>query len=381
MSVAKKYLIVTPYFPTAISHLGIYIYDQAKTIQSLSNYDIEVVKVVGVASTEKDYTFNGIKVHIFKVIDFPFFILPGIFNIVNSKRICSFVRRRFCAQDLAIVHSHVCYPSAYLANALSKKFNIRTIAQHHGIDALQLLNGRVSIISKLQQSLLKNQSIKQLNGIDVNVSVSKLVEQGLHAYKAYNPSSEYVLYNGVDKEKFYPIENRPSDTFNIGCVANFWPIKDHISLIKAVEQMVEEGVKDVRLRLIGKGETLNSCYNYVSENNLEQYVSFEKEIDHEQLNQFYNELNVFVLPSYYEALGCVLLEAWATNTPIISIKMQGIAEVLPENELGNLLANQQDPSSLKAKIMAEYQKRRELIFDDKYDIKNTISMFLNSQIH
>ena len=95
MSAIQKYLILTPYFPSTENHVGSYIYDQARTIQNLSNYKVEVVKFVGVSSLEKDYIFKGIRVHIFKVIDIPFFILPGLFNRLNSKRICSFVRKRF----------------------------------------------------------------------------------------------------------------------------------------------------------------------------------------------------------------------------------------------------------------------------------------------
>ena len=380
MSVFRKYLILTPYFPTENNHVGSYIYDQAKAVEKLSKFDVEVIKLVGPFSKEEDYFLDGLKVHIFKVIDIPFFILPGFFNTLNSNRICSFISERFLSIDLAIVHAHVCYPSVFLANALSSRYDIKTIIQHHGIDALQLLNGRFPIITKIQNSILRRVFIKQLNNIDLNVSVSKLVEKKLHSYEEYSPISEYVLYNGVDKEKFYPFKEKPSETYSIGCVANFWPIKDHINLIKAVESIIADGVEDISLRLIGKGETLEKCVNYVRKNNLGRYVSFEKERAHTKLNQFYNELNLLVLPSYYEALGCVLLEAWATNTPVISIDNQGFSEILPENELENLLASKQDSQSLKEKIMGEYEKKRVLVFDERYYITNTISEFLKQPI-
>ena len=197
----------------------------------------------------------------------------------------------------------------------------------------------------------------------------------------YEPKSEYVLYNGVDRTKFYPIDSiNKSDKFQIGCVANFWRIKDQISLIKAVELIITDGKEDIELRLIGLGDELAKCKQYVIDKELERYVFFEKEMLHDELNLFYNEIDLFVLPSYYEALGCVYLEAWATETPIISIKEQGIAELIPINEIDNLLADKKLPESLKEKIIGEYNRKRCYPFNEKYDINNTINNFLTLNI-
>ena len=76
---------------------------------------------------------------------------------------------------------------------------------------------------------------------------------------------------------------------------------------------------------------MNSCKKYVNDNNLSEFILFEKELEHHKLNKFYNEIDLFVLPSYYEALGCVYLESWATNTPFIAVKNQGVSEIIPED--------------------------------------------------
>ena len=94
-------------------------------------------------------------------------------------------------------------------------------------------------------------------------------------------------------------------------------------------------------------------------NKLEKYdsISFHfKKNDNKYIVQnmggiiFYNEIDLFVLPSYYEASACVLMEAWATDTPIVSIKKQGIAELIPIKEIDNLLADEKSPESLKEKV-------------------------------
>ena len=83
----KKYIIISPLFPSDKSHVGSYVYDQARAIIDLQKHDVKVIKITSVFTLEKDYTFQGIKVKIFKVLDFPFFIFPGIFNLINTKSV------------------------------------------------------------------------------------------------------------------------------------------------------------------------------------------------------------------------------------------------------------------------------------------------------
>ena len=373
----KKYIIITPYFPSEFSHVGSYIYDQAKAINSDDNYSVKVVKVVPFFTQDSDYYFKGIEVSVFRVLDFPFFILPGFFNWLNSVRIKRFFKSKRFIENLDVVHGHVSYPSAPLVNAISSILDVRKIIQHHALDPLQLMNCRFKIIKNFQYGFIENQSLSQLNKIDLNVSVSNKVSNVLHDHRGYCPKEEYILYNGVDRTKFHNMNiDRSSTNYTIGCVANFWPIKDHINLIKSIELLVREGVDDIHLRLIGSGETLYLCKNFVEKNDLEEYIFFESERSHDQMNIFYNEIDLFVLPSYFEAYGCVLMEAWATDTPIISVRGQGFAELIPSNSRGYLLAEARSPVSLKEKIFGQYQNRQLYSFDNQYDINNTIFEFL-----
>ena len=372
----KTYLVLTPFFPSDESHVGSYVFDQINEISKQSDFNIEIVKTVSLFSSEKDYEFHGFNVRIFKTWDFPYFFFHGIFNSINKKRF-QFLLSKNKIEDVSISHSHVAYPASYLVEDLSCK----KIAQHHGLDVLQLLNGRSGILRKIQRNYLIKNTINHLNRMDLNIGVSKLVLEQFKVFKLYESKSEYVLYNGVDRTKFYPIDSiNKSDKFQIGCVANFWRIKDQISLIKAVELIITDGKEDIELRLIGSGDELAKCKQYVIDKELERYVFFEKEMLHDELNLFYNEIYLFVLPSYYEALGCVYLESWATNTPIISIKEQGIAELIPINEIDNLLADKKLPESLKEKIIGEYNRKRCYPFNEKYDIINTINNFLTLNI-
>ena len=372
MNNKETYLVITPFFPSADSFVGSYVYDQINEIRKQSEFHIEIVKTVSLFSSEKDYEFNSFKVSIFKTIDFPFFIFPGLFNKINRKRFLNFLIKKGI-ENVKYSHSHVTYPASYLVDDLICK----RIVQHHGLDVLQLLNGRSSFAKKIQKNFLIKNSLNHLNKADLNIGVSQLVLDKLNEFQGYNPKNELVLYNGVDTSKFFPLEKDCNKIFTIGCVANFWEIKDHITLIKSVKKIVEEG-KKIKLRLIGSGPTLNTCLEFVKNNNLSKNIVFEKEIEHEKLNQFFNEIDLFVLPSYYEALGCVYLESWATNTPFIAVKNQGIAELAPDSE--RMLVSEKNPNELAEKIKFFINNDFKLTTVEEFSLENTISNLLLNKI-
>ena len=76
----------------------------------------------------------------------------------------------------------------------------------------------------------------------------------------------------------------------------FWKIKDQITLIKSVQRLIKK-INNIKLRFIGSGYTLKQCKDYVFTNNLTKSITFEKERPHNELNRFYNNLDLFVLPS------------------------------------------------------------------------------------
>ena len=79
-------------------------------------------------------------------------------------------------------------------------------------------------------------------------------------------------------------------------------------------------------------------------------------------------------------LGCVYLESWATNTPFIAVKNQGISEIIPYNWKELMLVDKSCDEVLSKKINYFMENKVLFTFDQKYDIKNTISEFLKHNI-
>ena len=354
------YLVITPFFPSKDNFRGPYVLDQVKAIKAVGDFKVTVFKPKSLFSSLEDYEFEGVKVHYFKRVVLPSNILPGLFKGLSKlfflKKLKSI---GLDCDNIAVAHAHVT-ENGFYANALkTKNPKIKTVLQHHGFDVLSLENG-VLHNQSWHKNWVKNYGVSICNQIDLHLGVSEKTLSFVSEFLDIKMKSQYVLYNGVDFNKFYPIEGLKDKTvFKIGCIANFWPLKDQMTLIKAAQQLITEGLDNLQVAFIGSGALLDDCKAYVIKHQLESHITFQKEVTHQELNTFYNTLDLYVMPSYYEAFGCVYTEAYACNVPFVAVKDQGIAELIPEADTKKWLINPRSVTDLVTCI-GEYNKNRTL---------------------
>ena len=399
----KLYITITPFFPEPDNFRGPFVYDQVKAIEQIGKYDNSIVFKPKKFNDKRDsYIYDGIKVILFPTIEMPSYILNGITNGINCYSFRNALKKNnININDIAVVHGHT---SSYACYGVAlKKINpqIISIVQHHDPDPFTIRNGKFSF-NYLNLFVRTSINRKLFNKVDLHVSVSKYVEENLlkFPYSAKDESfdsylkhlriakklnirpidakNSLILYNGVDTSKFYPTNTKKCcDKFIIGCVANFIDWKDQITLIKAVEILKNKGYNNILVRFIGSGATLNSCKEYVENNNLTEYISFETEIGHRELNNFYNSLDLFVLPSFFEGFGCVFAEAHACGVPFIAVKEQGISELIPEKDIDKWLIDKGDFISLSNKIENYINNRYKQELTTNIDINYLVGNFLD----
>ncbi len=372
----KNYLVITPFFPNNNSYRGYYVYDQINEIRNQTNYNIIVIVITSIYDKKiKPYNYNGFKCIPFTVIDLPSFLFPGIFQNLNNRRFKKLLLKNKIF-DADIIHSHVNYPAGHLAISLKKIFKkSKFLIQHHGLDIYQSLNGRFRLISNLYQRFFENISNIYLSNYDFNIGVSKLVINQIKK-DVFDQSKKIILYNGVNSSNFFYKKTKPFNLFTIGCVGNFLKTKDQSTLIQVCLKLINMGYK-IQLILVGDGPMLKKCKNLIPKKNRDSFI-FYSEINHFELNDFYNKINLFVLPSYFEAFGCVYTEAWATKTNFIAVKGQGIEEVMTSDMRENNLILPENQKDLFNKILNFYKNdNSDIKFNSDLLINNTIKNFLS----
>jgi len=379
----NSYIVITPFFPSFESFRGSYLLDQAKAIQSNSNYKLLVIIISPfLEKSQGDYIIEGVHCKTFRVIDFPSFIFPSFFNKINLKRFGIFIEKNNIKVDSkSVIHGHINYPSLNFLDFFSRKFSCKTILQHHGLDILQNETGiTIPFIKWIQNKLILKRFNRLSEHITTHVAISSVVKSNLIKINPRLENKIYICVNGVDTTKFYV---NPSKTINdtkfvIGCVANFWELKDQITLLKAVDVLKTKGIKNLHLKFVGSGKTLNKCVEYAKRKNID--CEFINELKHKDLLTFYNQLDLFVLPSKYEAFGCVYLEALACGVPFIGVKNQGIEDVVKNDLKKYQLVEAGAYVDLSKLIYYFYSNELTIRFDKAYKIENTIKKMLNNII-
>lgn len=152
-----------------------------------------------------------------------------------------------------------------------------------------------------------------------------------------------IAYPGVDSERFHPskrdealrgeLNASPSDCL-IGVIGRFDRQKGQLEFIQALKILNEQKVnfKAVVVGAPTAGENQNNydkeIFDFVKNNGLDSKVMFKGFI--EDPSKLMASLDIFVLPSYEETFGLVLLEAMASGTAVIATNAGGPPEILSE---------------------------------------------------
>ncbi len=400
----KLYICVTPFFPSPESVFGAYVYDQVKAIERNSDYEVVVFRPKSLRDKRTSYEYGGIKVYLFHALFMPSYFLNGLTNPYNGRAFLTALREHgISVDDIAAVHCHTASFASFGLAVKRRNRGVKYVVQHHDLDPYQIRNGKLA--GWLPNLLFRAKVNMRIFGkADCHICVSGAVEKNLLTFPkvdedmVYEPYTEklrkiewlrndtkgwktYVLYNGVDTQAFRPLPSPPRDVFAIGCIANYQELKGHITLLEAASILKDKGVMPrFQVRLIGHGPMEDSLRKYVAEHGLQEEVRFEREISHSELPAFYNALDLFVLPSYFEGFGCVYTEAAACGVPFMMCKGQGAAEYIPEPDADKWLIDRGDSEALADKISRYYTHRYEQKLSKTFDIDELVREYLRTVI-
>ena len=149
---------------------------------------------------------------------------------------------------------------------------------------------------------------------------SELAGRWLFGNKTYDQDKVYLLNNAIDLDKFaYDEKVRKikrkefgikDDTLVIGHIGRFVEQKNHRFLIDIFSEVHKKNNNSILL-LVGQGPLMNEIKEKVNNLGLTDSVIFAGQRN--DANELYQAMDVFVLPSLYEGLPVVGVEAQAAG--------------------------------------------------------------------
>lgn len=168
----------------------------------------------------------------------------------------------------------------------------------------------------------------------------------------------FLIPNGVETKVFKP-KNKKFDKNEIQIISigRLEIQKNYANLLKAITQ---SDYKDsITLTLVGQGSLKNQLVNLAQK--LSVKLKIIDSVPHKNLPKFYQQADIFVLPSLIEGQPKVLLEAMSCGLPVIASQVSGNLEVIKDGQTGLLCQTDSFDISKKLDFLIENNKLREKI--------------------
>lgn len=245
----------------------------------------------------------------------------------------------------SIVHTHGYKPNI-LMSLLPKRL-CKRVATVHG-----WAKGTGSYLVRLYE-LLDSLALKRADYI---IAVSYGVKSDLLG-KGFSSEEIHVIHNGikfrprthngVERQEARRLLGLKEEHLVVAAVGRLSPIKGHGNLIEAFFKSLSL-IRPAVLIIAGEGPLRGSLEQMVKRLGLEESVRLPGFI--EDIPNFLEAIDIFVMPSYSEGMPIALLEAMMEEKPVIATNVGGIPEVISGSDVGVLISPDNIPELTDAII-------------------------------
>lgn len=258
------------------------------------------------------------------------------FNKIGFTKSLKELKNIVSSRKIDIIHAHDNNASIKaLAAKKNYRLNVKVISHIH--NCYPWLVGKNK--TKLIDSILRR-------GYDYNIACGKLV------YDFYTKNTNYinehnttVLSNCIDVqsisnfnqnnvENTYSKFNIPKDKTILGFIGRLSEQKGIVPFVHEVAKNKEKFI-NCKILLVGNGDQEESIKEVIKSNNMQDLFILTGYQD--DVYKFYPIIDVFFLPSLYEGLPMVILEAMAFKKPIVAMNVGSIDEVVKNDYNGALI--------------------------------------------
>ena len=177
--------------------------------------------------------------------------------------------------------------------------------------------------------VMKDKYVKSLWKLDKILALSSGVIDGIANIYNYPVEKIVNIGAGYNEKIFYPTEKyEKHDNVKILYAGKFDESKGFYELIKAFRLLEKKDTK-VELELIGnlKDEDRPRVESLVGDS---KKIRIYNAVDQVHLGEIMRYKDIFVLPSYFEGLGLIAVEALGSGLRVVATEIEGLIEFLGE---------------------------------------------------
>ena len=205
-------------------------------------------------------------------------------------------------------------------------------------------------------------------GKDYLTKILRAEQNSVFAYPYEVPTIE-ALSSNLEQTELLSELRRPIFLF----VGRIIPRKGLNVLLEACLLLEKRGYNNYTLLVIGDGKQKEALEAFCQTNHLEKNIKWKGWIDNDRLNFYFNNSDVFILPTLEDTWGVVILEAMLFGKAILCSDGAGASEMIIDNQNGFVFPSQQ--SDKLAELMSQFIDNPELANQMGKQSQNSISEY------
>jgi L-malate glycosyltransferase len=265
-------------------------------------------------------------------------------NIYSFPHLIYAIHKLFVADPPHILHAHR-YKENLLAFCVSRGFpKIRLITTQHGLPEIQLQNQ--TFMGKFKTGI-NFQILKRY--YDVVIAVSEDIRMFFSKKLNFSYKQIMVVHNGVTIPQN---DFRKSDDciFVVGSSGRLVPVKDYTLMVKIARILA--GEKSIQFVLAGEGPERAKLEDSIRNYGLCKYFHLKGHVD--DMEPFYQGLDLYLNTSLHEGIPMAILEAMARGLPVVAPNVGGVSEVV-RNGVEGFVIDGRNPQDFAEKCLMLYK--------------------------
>lgn len=285
---------------------------------------------------KKTSSVNGNSIHVFPVFRISRYPLIGRLLMDFHFFLCSGRYGKFLKENkIELIHAHSVASDGYLAYKLYKKFKIPYI-----LTVRELNKG-----NQEDRVITNSSGLICLNGVDKNLVKSK-----------YHREAELIPHGLVQEFFHEKKEYNTSGKLRLLSVCRLIALKN---LDQVILSLKDSGI-DFIYDIYGDGVEYKNLKNLIKQYGLENKITLKGKIPYNEIQSLYTSYDLFIMPSYPEALGRVYFESMASATPVVACKGTGLDGFIEDYKDGFLIDRTNICSEL-TNVLVHIDKERHLL--------------------
>jgi len=144
-------------------------------------------------------------------------------------------------------------------------------------------------------------------------------------------ASAHIVPNGIDAASSMPERVEPQIP-TIVMASRLVPIKDHVTLLEAIQILTQNRELTARFVIAGDGPTSDDLKRIANERGIDGCVEFPGMLSKTEVNKLLRDSHVYVHCTFGETMSNSILQAMASGLPIVASEVKGVTNTLRHNE-------------------------------------------------